>query len=833
MVRKCINKFFLAMMVLILLLGATSLVQASPARGDEAVVPAYGCPATLDGSPIGGGVGYTTTYSSADVGTGDYEVDTVAELKYALAHVASGHKVFVSDGATILLTNKADMYSYYGNGYYIGFLVPAGVTLCGGRGRVGVTGGNIQVDAALAPVDWPTLIGCGTGAKICGLTLIGNSGSTDANYRWSGVVLGNNAEFCNNEIYDFPDWGVTVRQDVTGAWIHHNNIHHCRRLGTGYGVQVVAQDIYHTASVIVEGNTFDYCRHVIAGQDGLLDFIFRYNYLGANAAYEAQIDCHGNNDGGANDLAKDGGEYIYCAGRNLQIYNNTSVCAIENGVDEFVGIRGTPHSSGEISVHNNWLCATGRSKSNIIQWMFRIPEYGYSAPDRGSYVRMESYDNWYGTTPPPGVTPNSPPATPSTPSGTTSGQVGTAYTYQTVTTDPDGNQIRYTLDWGDDTASTTELLNSGVTASVSHTWTAAGDYWLYVQAADSHGAVSAKSSPGLRVTVVDSDQPVPTPNSPPATPATPSGPIRGQAGTAYTYQAVTTDPDGDAMQYTFDWGDDTSSTTELLDSGVAASVSHAWTIAGDYRLYVKATDSRGAVSARSTYGLHVKVVSPFQPSSVIPNNAPTAPGTPSGVAAGLTSTEYQYSAVTTDPDADQLLYTFDWGDGMSSTTELLDSGVTASASHAWAQPGTYAVQVETTDANGAVSASSSAVTVNVLDQSQEAQPVPPTPVPTAPVPTTPAPAVPAPATPAPAQGTSPAVKPTAGTPTDSSPVGLSTATVENAGGSLSPAVGGSSAGGPQRSGFVWWLLSVSVIVGAAVLLIGAIVRDTVSEPPRW
>ena len=615
--NRITKRLLLAMMVLTLLLGAASFVQATPGQAAETVVPVYGCPATLDGSPIGGGVGFSTTYSSADVGTGDYEVGTVAELKYALAHVASGHKVFVSDGATILLNNKADMYGYHGNGYYIAFLVPAGVTLCGGRGRVGVTGGNIQVDAALSPVDWPTLIGCETGAKISGLTLMGNSGSTDANLRWSGVVLGDNAEVCNNEIYNFPDWGVTVRQGMTGAWIHHNNIHHSRRLGTGYGVQVVALDIYHTASVLVEGNTFDYCRHVIAGQNGLIDYIFRYNYLGANAAYEAQIDCHGNNDGGANDLAKDGGEYIYCAGRNLQIYNNTSVCAIDNGVDEFVGIRGTPYSSGEISVHNNWLCATGTSKSNIIQWLFRIPEYGYSAPDRGSYVRMESYDNWYGTKPPPGVTLNSPPATPSTPSGTTSGQTGTAYTYQTMTTDPDGDAMQYTFDWGDGNTSTTRLLNSGVTASASYAWTSPGDYWVYVQATDSRGAVSSKSSPGLLVTVVDSDQPAPAPNSPPATPSSPSGTTSGQTGTAYTYQTMTTDPDGDAMQYTFDWGDGNTSTTHLLNSGVSASVSYAWTSPGDYWVYVQATDSGGAVSSRSTYGLQVKVVSPFRPSLVI------------------------------------------------------------------------------------------------------------------------------------------------------------------------------------------------------------------------
>lgn len=40
---------------------------------------------------------------------------------------------------------------------------------------------------------------------------------------------------------------------------------------------------------------------------------------------------------------------------------------------------------------------------------------------------------------------------------------------------------------------------------------------------------------------------------------------------------MTTDPDGDAMQYTFDWGDVNTSTNHLMNSGVTASVSYAWT----------------------------------------------------------------------------------------------------------------------------------------------------------------------------------------------------------------------------------------------------------------
>lgn len=44
---------------------------------------------------------------------------------------------------------------------------------------------------------------------------------------------------------------------------------------------------------------------------------------------------------------------------------------------------------------------------------------------------------------------NSPPTAPSIPSGLTSVTAGTSYGYYVKATDPDGNSLKYTLDWGD------------------------------------------------------------------------------------------------------------------------------------------------------------------------------------------------------------------------------------------------------------------------------------------------------------------------------------------------------------------------------------------------
>jgi len=71
---------------------------------------------------------------------------------------------------------------------------------------------------------------------------------------------------------------------------------------------------------------------------------------------------------------------------------------------------------------------------------------------------------------------------------------------------------------------------------------------------------------------------------------------------------------------------------------------------------------------------------------------------------GTISVEYTFTAVTSDPDGDQISYMFDWGDGnFSSWLGPYPSGATATTSHAWASAGTYDVKVKAKDSNGAES----------------------------------------------------------------------------------------------------------------------------------
>ena len=79
----------------------------------------------------------------------------------------------------------------------------------------------------------------------------------------------------------------------------------------------------------------------------------------------------------------------------------------------------------------------------------------------------------------------------------------------------------------------------------------------------------------------------------PNKPDTPDGPTSGDVGIEYTYNASTTDPDGDLIKYCFDWGDGTVTWTDWIESGEIASLNHMWEKPDDYEIKVKARDENG------------------------------------------------------------------------------------------------------------------------------------------------------------------------------------------------------------------------------------------------
>ncbi len=90
------------------------------------------------------------------------------------------------------------------------------------------------------------------------------------------------------------------------------------------------------------------------------------------------------------------------------------------------------------------------------------------------------------------------------------------------------------------------------------------------------------------------------------------------------------------------------------------------------------------------------------------------PDTPviNGSTVGRINKEYEYIAMTTDPEGDQILYMFDWGDG--STSDWIGpvySGESVYASHSWSEIGSYNVRVRAKDIEEARSKWSNPYTV--------------------------------------------------------------------------------------------------------------------------
>ena len=85
---------------------------------------------------------------------------------------------------------------------------------------------------------------------------------------------------------------------------------------------------------------------------------------------------------------------------------------------------------------------------------------------------------------------NDPPTTP-TIQGPSNGKVGSPLTYSFTSTDPDGDQVAYLIDWADGTpTSWSNYYDSGQTYTASHTWNSEGAFTIKAKAKDSYNAES-------------------------------------------------------------------------------------------------------------------------------------------------------------------------------------------------------------------------------------------------------------------------------------------------------------------------------------------------------
>ena len=220
--------------------------------------------------------------------------------------------------------------------------------------------------------------------------------------------------------------------------------------------------------------------------------------------------------------------------------------------------------------------------------------------------------------------------------------------------DPESDSLQYAWEFGDG--------GTGAGVAPTYVYPVAGNYTVTLVVSD-----GTSSSDPATASVAISE---PVVNVPPE--ANAGGPYAGEPGVALAFDGSgSSDPNGDALTYTWEFGDG------AMGSGV--SPSHAYAAVGEYTVSLTVNDGQlDSLIATTT----VTIATPPA------NSAPAAnPGGPYSGAPGVALTFD--GTGSSDPDGDALTYAWDFGDGVM--------GTGATPSHTYETAGNYEVRLVVSD----------------------------------------------------------------------------------------------------------------------------------------
>ncbi len=253
--------------------------------------------------------------------------------------------------------------------------------------------------------------------------------------------------------------------------------------------------------------------------------------------------------------------------------------------------------------------------------------------------------------------------------------------FTAAASDPGGDSVTFSWDFDDGSP-------AGSGAAPSHTYDDSGTYTVTVTADDGEGGTDSTTVP---VTI----------NNLPPTGLSVSGDSSVVLGQSASLTGSATDPAGaaDPLTYTWAWGDTTS------DSGVdLTSVSHTYAEPGTFTVTVTVDDGDGGSTSDTA---QIEVTNPG-PSLTLASS----PGTRDEAQSG------SYSVTASDVLGDPVTVTWDWGDSSAD-----DSGLDlVSASHAYADDGTFTTTITATDAYGGSASTDVDTVVANLDPSISSSP---------------------------------------------------------------------------------------------------------------
>jgi PKD repeat protein len=233
---------------------------------------------------------------------------------------------------------------------------------------------------------------------------------------------------------------------------------------------------------------------------------------------------------------------------------------------------------------------------------------------------------------------------------------GQPVTFTVVASDPDGDALKFTVSDAYEVYCVESFgptaADEEVTLTVEKSYATVKPYTVYAYVYD---GVDNTTSSSITITV--------TLNFAPVLASLPD--LYGSTGVSVSFAADVYDLDDDPLLYTWEWGDGSTSVTDV------EAATHAYAESGDYvyRVYVNDGCGHNVSDAAGAFINAIPVLDPLVDFSVT---------------VGETHT---FTATVTDADwEDVLTYTWDFGDGS-------DYAVGSSVDHAYASTGTYTYTV--------------------------------------------------------------------------------------------------------------------------------------------